>query len=116
MSLSRTITVLALEAESQMRDLSASQRRMLQVLKEAPQYLVRGNLAQWDADYHRAMSDDEDEAARNFRVIESIFEIAAVNLYGAYQAGETKRVYDSVVSELQKLGIRVPPDLPVAAW
>lgn len=116
MSLCETISILAAEAESQLIDLSESQRRIFQVLKDGPQYLAKGNLAQWDSDYHQAIAADEDEAAGNYRVVDSIFEIAAVNLYGAYQARETKRVYELVVAELRKMRIRVSPDLPVDKW
>jgi hypothetical protein len=115
MSLCRTVSILAKEIESQLNNLSDSERRMLEVMKNMPSYLNSGNLSQWEADY-RASMNDEDEERMNFRIIELLYELPGLNLFGALDAKKTKSIYSFIVQELTNNGIKVSEGLDVHEW
>ncbi len=116
MSVCRTISILASEVEGQLTDISESHRNLLSVMKEMPRYLSDSNLAEWEADYRNAISIDENEESNNYRAIDLIYEIAALNLFGEFEAEKTKEIYHMAISELRKMNINVTSNLSVDKW
>jgi len=116
MGVCTTIAKLASEIETQLVDLTENQRGMIAVMKEMPSYLEKGDLAAWDSDYKATISDNENESSANFMAIDLIYEIAAINLYGAFESKKTKKWYKQAVKELRKLGVDITKGLDVSQW
>jgi hypothetical protein len=115
MSLCKTVSVLAKEIQSQLNDLSVSERKMLKVMERMPSYLESGDLSQWESDY-RASINDEDEGRMNFKLIELLYELPGLNLFGAFDAQKSESTYNFIVQELTNSGIKVSKDLNVHEW
>ncbi len=116
MSLCKTVSVLAKEIESQLTELSGSERRMIEVMKNMPSYLEAGDLSQWEADYRASMNDDEDEGRLNYWVIELLYELPALNLFGAFDPKKSESIYSFIIQGLAEIGIKVSENLDVHEW
>ena len=116
MGLCRTIATLAGQLELQIEDVQENHKNMIAVMKNMPSYLEQGDLSKWESDYREAIGQSEDELSINYRAIDLVYELAGLNLFGAFQASETKALYRHVVSELDKLRFKVSEDMNVEQW
>ena len=116
MSVSQTIFILASEVETQLINLSESHQKMLSVLKELPKFVELRNLSKWDEHYKKSIPDDEDETSINYKIIDLLYELAATNLYGAFQKSETQRIYKLILSELKRQNIKVTKYSSLEKW
>ena len=62
------------------------------------------------------MEIDEDENTIQYKAIDLVYELAGLNLFGAYMEKESLRIYRFVVEELAKLNIKVPNNLNVSQF
>ena len=116
MGLCRTIATLAGQLEVQLGGMEENHRNMIVVLKDMPSYFKRGNLAAWEANYREAIGPQENESSDIYQAIDLVYELAGLNLFGAFQAAETRSLYKHIVFKLRKLGLQVSEDMDVSQW
>lgn len=115
MSLSSTVSLLSREVKNQLHDLSSSQQEMLDILGRLPEYNRINNLALFNADFKNAI-DDNEENDFNYRIIEMVYELIDINLFGAYQPKATKKYYKRLVKLLGEYNIKITRNLNVKNW
>jgi len=116
MSLCDAVSKIAVELESQLVDITASEQNRLNILKTMPDYLDRGCLDVFDKEYTNAYDDNENEDGLNFDMIELVSELAYENLYVGYSTKDSIRTYKAITKELKKHGINIPEDFDVSKW
>lgn len=115
MGLCESISIIVKEIENQLIDITTAQLNMISVIKNAPYYLENNNLSQFDSDYRKAMNAKE-ENEYNFQIIELIYELPALNLYGVFQKKETEKLYKLIFTQLEEKQIIISKNLPMQDW
>ncbi len=114
MPVCESVSILAEELDSQLRDLSQAEKTRLDALKNMPKYLEKMRLDLFDQDFTDGYSDEENEETKNFRAIEVLGELAFENMYVAFSKGDTMRAYKWAIKELGKLGLNVSSSLDMS--
>lgn len=116
MALCRTVATLAGQLEFQLEGMQENHRNMIAVMKNMPFYLEKGNLAEWESAYRDSIGDAEDESSASYRAIDLVYELAGLNLFGAFQVGETQSLYKNIVVQLSNMGLQVSENMDVSRW
>ena len=116
MALCRTIATLAGQLEFQLEGMQENHRNMIAVMKNMPFYLEKGSLAKWESDYRAAIGDAEDESSTSYQAIDLVYELAGLNLFGAFQVTETQSLYIEIVVQLSSMGLQVSENMDVSQW
>jgi hypothetical protein len=116
MALCRVIATLASQLEFQLEGMQENHRNMIAVMKNMPFYLEEGSLAKWESAYRAAIGDIEDESSTSYQAIDLVYELAGLNLFGAFQAAETQSLYKNIVVQLSNMGLQVTENMDVSQW
>ena len=116
MALCRTIATLAGQLEFQLEGMQENHRNMIAVMKNMPFYLEKGDLADWESDYRVSIGDAENESSTSYQAIDLVYELAGLNLFGAFQVTETQSLYKNIVIQLINMGLQVSENMDVSQW
>ena len=87
---------------------SAVQSQAISHLKAIPDYVSRGCLDQWDADFPWASTQDGSDMAG---LLEDVFELGRANLYTLFNGDRTLREYATVGAKFLQAGLSPPPQV-----
>lgn len=116
MSLCIVISDLAKKLHSQFGDLEQNHQNMLDVMTRMPEYLAENDLAKWEADYREAITVVADESSEDYQTIDMLYELASLNLFGAFDPIKTKEVYSWLLAQLDKKGFKTTGGFDVSKW
>ncbi len=114
MSVCESVSIIAAEIESQLEELSEPESKRLNTLRDMHKYSKQARLDLFDSKFRQGYSENENAESTSYRAIEILSELAYENMYVKFSVRDTIRAYERAIDELNKIGIRISPDLDMS--
>lgn len=86
--------------------LNLRQELQLEILKLGPLYLGINNLPSWESAFQETLLDEDDESRVGILINEA-YDLAMLNMYGAFNISRTKEAGSQVVEIYGRSGVNV---------
>jgi hypothetical protein len=88
-------------------DIDSRQELQLEILKQGPLYLSINNLPLWESAFQSTLLDKDDESKVGILINET-YELAMLNMYGAFDSSRTIEIAQVVIDAFKKNGVNIP--------